>query len=477
MGLGSLACVGLEILAPAATMRACRGGWILEGERVAIKAKLSWLIFVGILAGAVFGVLVSRYVAAGTQESIIAVLDLFGTTVFVGALKMIVAPLIFFSILSAITRLPTTGQLWRIGWKTLVFYLATTSIAVAIGLLLVLTVRPGHTPQREEIRDNWQAKRSALQAEYGQVEAQIEEAQGKSALTIVRQTLTEVIRNPFAALAESSSLSIILFAILLGVALIVVGPPGRAVLPVIEGINEAIMCIAGWIMVASPFFIFCLVAALVASLGLSVLQTLSWYMTVVIAGIAVHVVVLLGICWAIGGIRPLRFLRGIREAWMMAFATRSSLATLPVTLNCVTDKLGVSEKAAEFVLPLGATINMDGTALYEGVAVIFLIQLFGQMPGAEITLTPALTVVVFLTAVLASIGAAAVPNAGLITMVLVANAVGLDADYALMIFAVDAFLDMFRTSTNVMGDSVGAVVINRLEGRLLESSSPEAGGG
>lgn len=437
---------------------------------MAVKAKLSWLIFAGLAAGAVFGALVSRYAAASAQQSIIAVLDLFGTTVFVGALKMIVAPLIFFSILSAITSLPTTGELWRIGWKTLVFYLTTTSIAVAIGLVLVLTVRPGHTRHREEIRQDWQAQRSALQAQYGQVEAQIEEARGKSALSIVRQTLEEVIRNPFAALAESSSLSIILFAILLGVALIVVGPVGRAVLPVVEGINAAIMRIAGWIMVASPFFIFCLVGSLVAGMGLAVFETLFWYVAVVVGGIAVHVAVLLGICWALGGVRPVRFLRGIREAWMMAFATRSSVATLPVTLRCVTDKLGVSEKAAEFVLPLGATINMDGTALYEGVAVIFLIQLFGQMPGAEITLTPALTVVVFLTAVLASIGAAAVPNAGLITMVLVANAVGLSTDYVLMVFAVDAFLDMFRTSTNVMGDSVGAVVINRLEGRYLQGA-------
>jgi len=153
---------------------------------------------------------------------------------------------------------------------------------------------------------------------------------------------------------------------------------------------------------------------------------------------------------------------------MVAFATRSSAATLPVTFNCVQNKLNVSPKAAEFVLPLGATMNMDGTVLYEGVAVIFLIQLFGGMPGAEITLSPVITIVIFLTAVLASIGAAAVPDAGLITMVLVANAVGLSVEYIPLIFAVDAFLDMFRTSTNVLGDSVGAIVINKLEKFVVE---------
>jgi Na+/H+-dicarboxylate symporter len=148
----------------------------------------------------------------------------------------------------------------------------------------------------------------------------------------------------------------------------------------------------------------------------------------------------------------------------VAFATRSSAATLPVTMDAVETELKVPRKVARFVLPLGATINMDGTALYEGVAVIFLIQLFGGMPGAEITLTGVTTVVIFLTAVLASIGAAAVPDAGLVTMVLVANAVGLGPEYIGMVFAVDAFLDMFRTSTNVMGDSVGAVVVARYAG-------------
>ena len=159
---------------------------------------------------------------------------------------------------------------------------------------------------------------------------------------------------------------------------------------------------------------------------------------------------------------------------MIAFSTRSSAATLPVTMECVEHKLGVRKEAANFILPLGATINMDGTALYEGVAVIFLIQLFGGMPGTEITLTPTLTVVIFLTAVLASVGAAAVPDAGLITMVLVANAVGLSVEYIPLIFAVDAFLDMFRTSTNIMGDSVGAIVIDRLEGDRIAAATAAA---
>jgi Na+/H+-dicarboxylate symporter len=428
-----------------------------------MKSKLHWLIFVGMIAGAGVGIFISKLDNTTLQNNLLGILDLFGQTIFVGALKMIVAPLIFFSILSAITSLSTTGELWRLGWKTLVFYLVTTSIAVGIGLFFVLTIKPGFSQNRDEIRAQWQQRKAELRQQYGAQEEKIEAAKGKNALEIIKDNLKKIIVNPFQALADAQSLGIIFFAILLGVALIVVGPLGKPALPVIHGINAAIMKMTGWIMAGSPFFIFCLVASLVGTIGARVFETLMWYVITVLVGIALHVCVLLTICRFVGKVSPLVFLKGIREAWMIAFATRSSAATLPVTLDCVQNKLGVSPKSAEFVLPLGATMNMDGTALYEGVAVIFLIQLFGGMPGANIELTPVITVVIFLTAVLASIGAAAVPDAGLITMVLVAGAVGLDAEYLIMIFAVDAFLDMFRTSTNVLGDSVGAIVINRLE--------------
>ena len=428
-----------------------------------MKSKLHLLIFVGIIAGAAFGIILAQAVEPASRNGIIGVLNLFGQTIFIGALKMIVAPLIFFSILSAITNLTTTGELWRIGWKTLLFYLVTTSIAVALGLFFVLTIKPGLSKNRDQIRQGWQQQQEKIHREYGSKETALEQAGELSAFTILKSNLEKIIMNPFQAMADSQSLGIIFFAILLGIALIVIGPIGKSVLPVIHGINAAIMKMTGWIMAGSPLFIFCLVASLVGSLGVTVFQTLFWYVITVLVGIAVHIVILLVICWSVGRIGPRQFLKGIQEAWMIAFATRSSAATLPVTLNCVQNNLKVSPKAAEFVLPLGATMNMDGTALYEGVAVIFLIQLFGGMPGADITLTPVITIVIFITAVLASIGAAAVPDAGLVTMVLVAGAVGLSVEYIPLIFAVDAFLDMFRTSTNVLGDSVGAVVINRLE--------------
>ena len=437
-----------------------------------MRVRQHTLIGIGMGAGVAAGLGLAGNTSALAQD-IVWTCDLLGQTIFIGALKMIVAPLIFFSILVGITSLPTKGELWDIGWRTLVFYFATTSIAVAIGLFFVLTIQPGYKGQREEMRARWAEEEAQIRREYAGKEERITEAKGKSAVETIRDNLRQIIQNPFQALSTANSLGIIFFAILLGVALMIIGEKGRPVLPVIEGVNAAIMMITRWIMYLAPLFIFCLVTSLLAKQGPAILQSLFWYVITVLVGIACHVVALLSICGLLGKLSPWRFLKGIRRAWAVAFATRSSAATLPVTIECVENEVGVPRKVADFVLPIGATINMDGTALYEGVAVIFLIQLFGGMDGAMIELTPVITGVVFITAVLASIGAAAVPDAGLVTMVLVANAVGLDTKYIVLIFAVDAFLDMFRTSTNVMGDSVGAVVIARLIGRRDARAGPD----
>jgi len=437
-----------------------------------MKGKLHVLIFVAMAAGLLSGLWLSQLdPTTEFYSNSIWLADLLGKTVFIGLLKMIVAPLIFISILAAIVSLASRAELWRIGWKTMAFYLGTTSIAVTIGLIFVLTVQPGMRGDRDAIRESWAERRVAIDEEFGSKTDKVGVAEGKTAGDTIKANLHKIIVNPFKALAEGQTLGVIFFASLLGIALIAVGKEGRPVIPIIQGVNAAIMRVTGWIMAGSPFFIFCLITSLVGQHGPGVFELLFWYVLTVLAAIATHVVVLLVICKTVGKMSPWTFLKGIREAWMIAFSTRSSAATLPVTMECVKEKLGVRPEAANFILPLGATINMDGTALYEGVAVIFLIQLFGGMPGAEIALTPVLTIVIFLTAVLASVGAAAVPDAGLITMVLVANAVGLSVEYIPLIFAVDAFLDMFRTSTNIMGDSVGAVVIDRLEGDRIAAAA------
>lgn len=475
-----------------------------------MKIKLHNLIFFGMAAGLVVGLTlwwVNRQAdAAGQAHPAWSAhlrwwLDLFGPTLFMGALKMIIAPLILASIVAGVTSLPNLRELGSIGWKTLVYYAVTTTIAVAIGLIFVLMIRPGEQRVSQQFfkkeRDHQEEIRTKFQAETGQTpldengqprpvyiarlveEKSSESASGEEAAKFAKlaaagqrspgdifkqDIIGAMLTNPFESLTTTNSLGIIFFALLLGVACTVVGE--RLAGPVIaffRGLNEVIMMITRWLMSVSPFAIACIMAGLVAEHGPESLQSLAWYCGTVIAGIAVHVAVLLLIARYLGGVGPRALWKGLREAWLIAFTTRSSAATLPVTIENVTNKLRVSPKVANFSLPLGATMNMDGTALYEGVAVIFLIQIFGGLDDVPIEMTGIITLLIFITAVLASVGAAAVPDAGLVTMVLVASAVHLPIYYITFIFAVDAFLDMFRTSTNVLGDAIGAVVVNRLE--------------
>ena len=445
-----------------------------------MKLKLHHLIFAGMGLGLIAGLILwglDARAAGGTPEQLAAWqatrsnilwwLDLFGSTLFTGALKMIVAPLIFASIVAAVVSLGNPKELGRIGVKTLVFYAATTTIAVTIGLIFVLAIQPGMRGSRDTIRANAEAELGKAGSEFGDKIGKIEAAP-REARDILKGTIQDILSNPIQAMAEGKSLGIIVFAMLLGIAIVAIGEEkGSHAGQLAISVSHALFKLTTWIMSVSPLFIACLIASLVAKNGPGVFKSLAWYAGTVILGIAVHVAVLLTIAAVVGKRSPLEMIRGIREAWAIAFSTRSSAATLPVTMHCLTKNLKVNEKVADFVLPLGATVNMDGTALYEGVAVLFLIQLFGGLPGAE-TLDPATLgfaaiFIIFITAVLASVGAAAVPDAGLVTMVLVATAVGLDVRFLPFIFAIDAFLDMFRTSTNVLGDSVGAVVIDRLE--------------
>jgi len=209
---------------------------------------------------------------------------------------------------------------------------------------------------------------------------------------------------------------------------------------------------------------------MMASQGLAALSSLAWYCATVIIGIALHIAFILFLVSVIGKKSPIEFIKGIKEAWLIAFSTTSSAATLPVTMRNVEDNLKVDPKVSNFALPVGATCNMDGTALYEGVAIIFMIQIYGGMADVPIVLTAGKTFLIFITAVIASVGAAAVPSAGLITMAIVANAVGLPLYYIPILYSVDHLLDQFRTSTNVLGDAAGAVIVDRLDRRNLKKA-------
>ncbi len=481
-----------------------------------MRIKLHNLIFVGMLVG-LFGGIFLWWLKKSPNESTQAFcaqtlwwLDLFGPTIFMGALKMIIAPLILASIVAGVTSLPDMRELGAIGWKTVVYYFCTTAIACMIGLVFVLTVQPGKKAASVDVRNKrveelktyrdgfqtasgqaalgedgkpkpeylqWVAQQEGSAQASGHEAARFQKLAGASDRTAGDIFKDDIIRplmmNPFRALSASpvNSLGIIFFSLLLGIACTVVGKPAAPVISFFQGLNAVIMRVTHWLMSISPFAIGCILAKLVAEEGPEIFQSLGWYCGTVLGGIFVHIAVLLTIAATIGGIGPIRLFRGLREAYMIAFTTRSSAATLPVTIANVTQKLNVSPKVANFSLPLGATMNMDGTALYEGVAIIFLIQIYGGLDDVSITMTAMVTLLIFVTAVLASVGAAAVPDAGLVTMVLVASAVHLPIYYIPIIFAVDAFLDMFRTSTNVLGDSVGAIVVNRLERKRLQPAA------
>jgi Na+/H+-dicarboxylate symporter len=363
---------------------------------------------------------------------------------FIRLLKMIIIPLILASMVAGIISIGNVRKLGRIGLRTFIYYTVTTILAVLVGLVLVNLIRPGAGIEVEQTVDT-------------------SERQTPSVVSIVEDIVPE---NLFAAMAQDKVLSIIFFSLLLGVAISSVGEKGRGLAGIFESFNAVMMKITGWIMRLAPFGVFALMAHTVGTLGLGVMRPLAVYMVTVALGLSIHAIVTLpALLFIFGRYSPVRFIKDVFSAVATAFSTASSAATLPITMECVEENAGVSNKVASFVLPLGATVNMDGTALYEAVAAMFIAQAYG------ISLTLGQQLIIMLTATLASIGAAAIPGAGLVTMVIVLKAVNLPLEGIGMILAVDRLLDMLRTAVNVWGDACGTVVVARLEAEQLGTAS------
>jgi Na+/H+-dicarboxylate symporter len=359
-------------------------------------------------------------------------------TLFLNALKMVVIPLVVASMIVGVTSLGDVRTLGRTGVKTLAYYLATTAASVMLGLVLVNILQPGVGVAI------WQTELPEIVAK----------GQGKTVADIV---MSLVPSNVVAAAAEGQILPLIVFSLLFGGVLSVVGEKGKPVIAVFEGINAAMMKIVHLIIWFAPIGVLALIGGIVARERGSLDQLMSglgMYSLTVIIGLAVHGAVTLPLLlWLLGKKRPLAYFVGVGEALATAFTTSSSSATLPITIDNTTENNGIDSRAASFVLPLGATINMDGTALYEAVAAMFIAQISG------IDLTLGQQAIVFLTATLVSIGAAGIPHAGTVMMVMVLSAVNLPIEGIGLIFAVDWFLDRCRTTVNVWGDTVGAAVI------------------
>jgi len=435
----------------------------------------------GHLTAYIVAAIVAAIVVAMVAPSSAAKLHL-GGELFLRLLKMMVVPLVVVSVMSGILGLGDVRKLGRPAGLTVLYYLSTTVLAVVIGSILVNAVAPGRGTVSDERRQQVAGKVTTAEAQRRLLDElatstalsrdQVAKAvpslagglkQDEPDLGDIAQNLALMLvtDNLVTSAAETNLLPLIVFSIFFAAVLTTLGRRVKTVTDLIVGSNEALMSFVLLIMRVAPIGIFCLVAARFGEAQakgafIDELRQTGWYVGTVLGGLAFHAFVTLPlILWLATRRNPYRFMMQMSQALLTAFSTASSTATLPITMESAKLRAGVSERSVDFVLPLGATINMDGTALYEAVAAIFI----AQVAGMDLSLAQQLTIII--TATLAAIGAAGIPEAGLVTMIIVLNAVGLPVEYIGLILSVDWLLDRFRTAVNVFGDAVGCAVVER----------------
>lgn len=394
--------------------------------------KIQNQIFLAVVLGLGIGLLLNVF---QVPPEFYSFLDWIGK-LFIRLLKMITVPLIVASLIVGVTSLKTTEKLREMGLKTLVYYLITTAIAVVIGLVLVNVIQPGVGVE------NFAAGDEAVPA-----------FEKKS---IGEMVLEFVPVNIFSALVDMQFIPIILFSLILGILITALKGKAKPVEDVFVALNHLMLKLVDWIMLLAPIGVFALLSSIVAKLGFSIFVTLGKYVLTVFSGLVVHGMIVLPLLLVFFARKNVfTYFKAMMPALSTAFSTSSSAATLPLTMECAENEGKVSKESAGFVLPLGATMNMDGTAIYEAVAAVFIAQVYG------IALTFGDQLIIVLTATLSSIGAAAVPSAGLVTMAIVLKAVGLPLEGIALVVGVDRVLDMCRTTVNVWGDSIGAAIIDK----------------
>ena len=429
--------------------------------------QLHWQILLGMALGALFGVAAAQY---GWGQFTTDWVAPFGT-IFLNLLKLIAMPLVITSLICGVASLSDFKKLSRMGGKTIGLYLATTAVAVTIGLLVVNAIKPGDRLPNET--------KAQLEAKY---QADATKRQETTATVKERgplQPLIDMVPDNFFGSASSNRnmLQIVFFSLLAGIALVQVREEKRRpVIEVISGLQEMVIRITFLIMLFAPVGVFALIASTITNMAgedpnqvISLLGSLAWYCLAVIIGLLIHgSIVYLGLLKIFTSLSIPHFFRSIGQAQLLAFSTSSSGATLPVTMKCVEEKLGASKEVSSFVLPLGATINMDGTALYQAVAAVFIAQASG------IDLTAGAQITIVLTAVLASVGTAAVPGAGIVMLIIILEAINVPAAGIALILGVDRILDMCRTAVNVTGDAAVTAVIAASEKQLDPPPAPNA---
>ncbi len=456
------------------------------------KLALHWKILIGMVLGIIWALLSS---SLGWSAFTIDWIDPFGT-IFINLLKLIAVPLVLFSIIGGVANIGDPSSLGRMGGKTLLIYLLTTVMAISLGLILVNTIQPGRLIDQNSRIDNrinyeiWAASQghevkdghsylkdpkyadrvkevsalNSLKVQESPVDEKIEKAKSQLQVSPLQPLVDIVPDNFFYSLTNNGlMLQIIFFALFFGVCLLFIpNEKARPVLTLVDGINEVFLKMVDLVMQAAPFFVFALLAGVVSKMAgndigkvVEIFKGLSWYSLTVLIGLLLMIFIIYPTILKlfVKKIPYLGFFKAMGPAQTLAFSTSSSAATLPVTMECVEQNMGVDKKISSFVLPIGATVNMDGTSLYQAVAVLFL----AQMHIVNLSFEQQLVVVI--TTTLASIGSAAVPSAGLVMLIVVLDSVGLNPAWIAIIFPVDRILDMFRTVVNVTGDATVCTII------------------
>jgi len=418
---------------------------------------LHWKIMIGMLLGVVFGISMS-YTKSG-PEFISDWIKPIGT-IFINSLKLIAMPLILGSLIKGVSDLKDISKLSRMGGRTLIIYICTTVFAVLIGLALVNTISPGNSIKEETRNDLILAYEEGAKLKQNAAEEQLEAGPLQALVDLVPE-------NIFDATTENKNmLQVIFFAIFFGIALILIPQEkARPVKEFFDSFNSVILKLIDFVMLAAPYGVFGLLASLVVeSPSIDLFKALGMYAITLIIGLFLMIIVYAIIVKLFTNLNPFSFIRGISPAQLLAFSTSSSAATLPATMDCVENNLSVDKEVSSFVLPIGATINMDGTSLYQAVAAVFIAQTFGM----DLSFGTQMGIV--LTATLASIGAAAVPSAGMVMLVIVLSQAGIPEAGLALIFAVDRPLDMCRTITNVTGDAAVSMLVAKSMGKLKKLS-------
>jgi Na+/H+-dicarboxylate symporter len=403
--------------------------------------SLNTQILIGCLLGLAGGAWLSGSAPAAAPDVLYGA-KLVGN-LFLDLLRMVLVPLVFSSIVCGVANLRAHDQMHRVWTTTLAFFMFTMAVAIVIGFGAAHIFRPGeglHLEMFAEATRNYQARQMAL-PDY------------------IAQFLRGLFQNPFKALANGDILAILIVALFLGIALVIGGERYRNIRNLMGELQELCLMVVGWIMRLAPLGLAALMLQLVATQNSALLASLGHFIAVVIGSTLFHgIIVLPGVLWLVTGLSPLHFFKGAREALITAFVTSSSNATLPITLRCTEQHLHVKKDIASFVVPLGATVNMDGTALYEAAAALFVARLAG------IELDIASQLIIFFVAMLGAIGAPGIPSVGMLSMVLVLESAGLPTEAIAILLPIDRILDTVRTAVNVEGDMVGSLIVQKIAG-------------